>query len=253
MPRKAVVANLESLHREPYLTIISYPRPQKAEGQRRIRELRKLKITSLEFVGDTEISHLQVLGKGCVGIVVQALKKKERVALKIRRVDANRATMQHEAKLLAKANSEGVGPELLGVSRNSLLTRFVDGVLLPEWVKRTKGKKRLRRTFREALEQCWRLDEIGLDHGELSHAPKHIIIDETDKPVIVDFESASLKRRPANVTSLCQFLFIGSEVAKNVAKKLGGIDKDALVETLRQYKRSRTRGNFDNVLKVCDL
>jgi putative serine/threonine protein kinase len=253
MSSETVRADLEDLRREPYLTILCYPKPQKTMGQRRIRELRRLEITSLKFVGDKEISRLRVLGKGCVGVVVQAFKGKQRVALKIRRVDAARATMQMEAKLLAKANSEGVGPKLLGAAKDFLVTEFVDGILLPEWIKSTKRKKALRTVLRDALEQCWRLDGISLDHGELSHAPKHVIVDKADKPVIVDFESASVKRRPANVTSLCQFLFIGSETARSVAERLGRIGEDAVIEALRQYKRSKARRDFEKVLAACGL
>ena len=248
-----VTVALDRLGEEPYVSVLCYPKSTKAENRKRLEELKKLGVTALKFRGEKQISKLHVLGKGCVGIVVRAFKKNEQVALKIRRVDADRATMQHEAKLLAKANSQHVGSELLGASRNFLLTRFADGLLLPEWFEKTRGRARIRSVLRNVLEQSWRLDAIGLDHGELSHAPKHIIIGETDKPVIVDFETASLERRPANVTSLCQFLFIGSETARTVAKKLGGIDKDALVEALRQYKRDRIRGNFDNVLSVCGL
>jgi len=93
----------------------------------------------------------------------------------------------------------------------------------------------------------------GLDHGELSHAPKHIIVDKSDMSFIVDFETASLNRKPSNVTSICQFLFISGLVAKKVAEKLGGKNKKAIVEALRRYKNDRKRGNFENVLEACDL
>jgi putative serine/threonine protein kinase len=92
-----------------------------------------------------------------------------------------------------------------------------------------------------------------LDHGELSRAPKHLIISRQDRPFIVDFESASLNRRPANVTSVCQFLFIGSETAKQVIKKLGVKDKKAIAKALRRYKNEKSFKNFCNVLHVCGL
>jgi putative serine/threonine protein kinase len=131
--------------------------------------------------------------------------------------------------------------------------QFVDGVLLPDWLERKKAQAKVRRMLREILEQCWRLDENGLDHGELSHAPKHVIVDKKGKPVIVDFETSSLNRKPSNVTSACQFLFVGSETAKKMAQILGEIDKEAIIQALRRYKKSRMHENFTGVLAACGL
>jgi len=161
--------------------------------------------------------------------------------------------MQREAEMLSNANSVEVGPELLGVSKNFLLMRFIDGSVLPEWLERFKGRKLMKHVFRDVLDQCSRLDTIHLDHGELSHAPKHIIVDKSGKPFIVDFETASLNRRPSNVTSICQFLFIGGFVAEKIREKLGGIDEKAIVKALRLYKSGRTHENFEFVLRACDL
>lgn len=158
--------------------------------------------------------------------------------------------------MLKKANSVEVGPKLLDTSENFLLMKFIKGPLLFQWISTLRGrgtKARIRKVLRDILEQCWRLDKIGLDHGELSKAPKHIIVDEKDKPQIVDFETASVNRRVSNVTSMCQYLFIGSEVAKIVKRKLSYINMDTLIEPLRNYKKRRSRQNFESILKVCKL
>jgi len=251
--KTALTVNTEKLSEEPYASIICYPRPSKVELKKRLRELQNLRIEALEFTGTKEVFNIPVLGKGCVGIVTIAYRNGEKVALKIRRIDADRARMQQEAEMLRQANSVHVGPRLLGVSKNFLLMQFIDGDLLPEWLDKRRGKALVRKVLREVLEQCWRLDVAGLDHGELSWAPKHIIIDKKNVPFIVDFETASLNRRPSNVTSICQFLLIGGIVAKKVVEKLGVKDKKAIVEALRRYKNDRTHENFENVLEVCDL
>ena len=243
----------ENLLEEPYASIICYPQANKAELKKRIEELSKLGVEALDLVGEKRILNVSVLGKGCVGIVVLAYGNCGRMALKIRRVDADRAGMQREAKLLQKANSVGVGPKLLGVSRNFLLMEFIEGVLLVDWLKIKRTKKLVRKVLLEVLKQCWSLDRIGLDHGELSHAPKHVIVNKEDKPVIVDFESASLNRRPSNVTSICQFLFLGDEPAKILAKKLGTVDRETVFEALRRYKNDRTFENFETVLTAFGL
>jgi putative serine/threonine protein kinase len=244
---------VERLIEEPYASVICYPRATKAELRRRIKELQRLGIDTLEFVGEKHVSNVRVIGKGCVGVVVSAYKNRCRMALKIRRVDADRAEMQQEAKLLKKANSLHVGPRMLAVSRNFLCMEFIDGVPLQAWLNRKTSRARISMVLRKILDQCWRLDNINMDHGELSHAPKHVMITRQDEPVIVDFESASLNRRPANVTSICQFLFIGSQTAEEISRKLGQRDKKLVAEALRHYKSEGTSRSFLRVLSVCGL
>ncbi len=244
---------IEKLGEEPYASIICYPKPSKTELRKRLRELQKLGVSALNFTGDKLAFNVPVLGKGCVGIVVLACRNGKTVALKIRRVDADRLRMQHEAEMLEKANLACVGPKLLDVSNNFLLMQFVDGCLLPIWLERRRGKVKMTMVLRDVLEQCWRLDEAGLDHGEISHAPKHIIIDKRGKPFIVDFETASVNRRPSNVTAICQYLFISGEVVEKLAGTLGKEDSEAIVETLRSYKHERTREHFERILEACGL
>src|SRR5208337_4386743 len=208
----------------PYAQILCYPKPEKGELKKRLKELGTLGITALEFRGPKRVSNVIVLGKGCVGIVLVAHANNKKAALKVRRLDADRQMMRHEAEMLEKANTVKVGPKLLGYTGNMVLMQFVNGFLLPEWLRKRVGKVQVQKVLHELLEQCWLLDSIGLDHGELSHAPKHVIVDRANRPVIVDFETASVNRRPANVTSICQFLFI-SDIAREVAGKIGEKDK----------------------------
>jgi putative serine/threonine protein kinase len=210
----------------------------------------------LEFIGEKNAFNVPVLGKGCVGIVVRALLEKKGVALKIRRVDADRVGMQREAEMLKTANKVDVGPKLISNSENFLLMEFVEGSLLPEWIEKLKGKgtrNQIRQVLYSILEQCWRLDAIGLDHGELSRAPKHVIIDRDNKPHIIDFETASLQRHVSNVTSICQYLFIGSQTAKTIQRKLGKINQETLRTNLKKYKQNRTKENLNKILHVCKL
>ena len=242
----------ENLKIEPYASVLCYPKASEAELESRLEELREHGVEAVEFTGDASAFNVPVLGKGFVGIVVTAHLDGQRAALKIRRVDADRTGLEHEAQMLAKANSVQVGPSLMGVSRNFLIMQLVDGWLLPEWLDVHKEKEQVRGVLGEVLEQCWRLDSIRLDHGELSKAPKHIIISKQHKPFLVDFETASVNRKPANVTSVCQFLFTShGAVAKAVAAVLGEVNRAEVIDSLRRYKNERKRESFDGVLQVC--
>ena len=244
--------SINKLTKEPYATIICYPTTPEAELTRRLRQLRELGITALEFTGPKQIRGLNVQGKGCVGIVTIAYRKGEKVALKIRRTDADRKTMLREARLLKRANQTNIGPILLDASKNFLIMQFIDGELLPQWLQKAKSKTQTGKVFRNMLEQCWKLDMAGLDHGELSHAPKHIIIDKKNNPVLIDFETASLNRRPSNVTSICQYLFI-SKARPEHTYRLNQTGEETLIRSLRNYKKNKTQENYVKILESCGL
>lgn len=243
---------LNELRERKYSQVICYPKCELKELERRLKELEKVRVKAIEFTGRKQINQIPVLGKGCVGIVVIAYTKLGRAALKIRRVDADRKGMFHEAEMLRRANAVYVGPRLLDVSENFLLMDFIEGIQFPQWVESIggfDGRSRTRLVLREVLDQCYRLDEAGLDHGELSNAQKHIIVDANDFPCLVDFETASVKRKVSNVTSICQYLFFKSQVAEKVRESLEGIDREELLQALRTYKRKKIRSNFEEILE----
>ncbi|MCW4052432.1 MAG: protein kinase [Candidatus Bathyarchaeota archaeon] len=235
---------------------ICYPHCTLEDVEQRICELRELGIELIEFTGKNHIKGLAVVGKGCVGIVVVAYRHGKQVALKTRRTDASRSTMHHEASMLEKANTVNVGPTFLGETQNCLLMEYVEGSLLPEWLKKhdqRNNKKKVQHVLHSIMEQARRLDKAGLDHGELSNGSKHIIVKSDNVPVILDFESGSVSRRVSNVTSVSNFLFVGSSVAKIVEKILESIDRDHLMEALKIYKGSKTSTNFAEILRRCRL
>jgi putative serine/threonine protein kinase len=247
---------MKRLHEDRYRQVLCYPKYDSKEMRKRLKELKKLGVKAVEFTGDKMAFDVPVLGKGHVGIVVAVYTSFGKGALKLRRVDADRSGMQHEAEMLRRANATHVGPRLLDVTDNFLLMEFIEGTLLPQWVEALRGKgarSRIRRVLRAVLEQCFRLDEAGLDHGELSRAPKHIIVDADDGPHLVDFETASINRRVSNVTSICQYLFIGSQTAKTMKRKLCEVNEKELITALRNYKHERTRENIKKILDTCRL
>jgi putative serine/threonine protein kinase len=246
------VVSLKGISENKHGQILCYPRCEQEELGRRLKELERLGVQTLEFMGEKNVFDVPVLGKGCVGVVVVAYTNSGRAALKIRRVDADRKGMFHEGEMLNRANAIDVGPKLLEISENFLLMELVEGTHFPEWIKSMEGREeqwRVRLVLKDILEQCYRLDEAGLDHGELSNAPKHIIVDADDRPHLIDFETASINRRVSNVTSVCQYLFLGSQIADKVKEKRGEVDEKELINALRTYKRERTRENFEKILE----
>ena len=247
--------SIEKFSDEPYSKILGYPKATSRQIRSRINELEKLKIKSISFTGPTTLGNLAILGKGYVGVVVLAKKGSKQVALKIRRTDSQRNEMRNEAVLLKLANSVNVGPKMFVVSKNFLVMEYLEGIKIIEWVNALKGKgsvKKLKSTIRNVLEDCYRLDQIGLDHGELSNISKHVIVGKT-KSTLIDFESSSTKRRPSNVTSITQAIFIGSGIAKKVQKIYKNPSKVKIIKALKQYKQEKTQVNFEKLLKILKL
>jgi putative serine/threonine protein kinase len=123
---------------------------------------------------------------------------------------------------------------------------YIPGQNIVEWVGDTTKKSKVRSVTRAILEQCFRLDRAGLDHGELSRLTRHIIV--SDSSYIIDFESASTTRKTSNVTAAAQSIFLYGIVANKVKKILGNTDREKVIHALRSYKHFHTRANFDAVL-----
>ncbi len=245
---------LGKLAKEPYSLVLGYPRATRAELLRRISELRKLGIKTVSFEGPTLLNNIPVLGKGYVGVVILSKQKKIDVALKIRRIDSSRSEMKSEAKFLKLANKVNVGPKLINSSNNFIVMEYIEGKKIIDWVKELKGRgsaAKLRNVIKKVLEDCYNLDRINLDHGELSYIHKHVIVGKF--PCIIDFESASTNRRTSNVTSANQGIFIGSGLANIVKKIIKSPNKKELIGSLKKYKHDQSRKNFDQVLKVLGL
>lgn len=234
-------------------TVLCYPRPTDSEVSSRIKELQELGVDALLLRGRTKIAMIPVLGKGHVGVVVAAVHKGREVALKIRRVDADRETMHSEAEMLRKANSLSVGPQLLGRSDNFLLMELVEGKNLREWLGGEMDAVQVRRVLRELLEQCRRLDEGRIDHGELSRAHRHVVVTASGQARLIDFETASMSRRASNVTSIAHYLFFNKENSEAVQRVLGEIDVIGLQSKLGRYKKDPTEESFKEILEYAHL
>ena len=240
---------------EPYSKILGYPKATSRQITSRIKELEKLKIKSISLIGPTTLGKLAILGKGYVGVVVLAKKGNKQVALKIRRTDSQRKDMKNESVLLKLVNTIDVGPKIFDNSKNFLVMEYLEGEKISDWVNSLKGvgsSKKFKSTVKKILEDCYRLDKLGFDHGELSNVSKHVIVGKM-KSTLIDFESSSTKRIPSNVTAITQAFFIGSGIAKKAQKIYKNPSKEKIIEALKRYKKEKTDENFENLLKILKL
>jgi len=239
---------IRKLREKPYSNILCFPKPTKRQIDNRVNELKRLGITSVKFFGPVQIQGLDVLGKGYVGVVILGKKQNKIFALKIRRIDSQRNKLTDEAKLLKIANKIGVGPQLISSSKNFLVMEYITGTKIINWVKDEKfSSKTLRIIIKKILFDCFRLDQLGLDHGELSVLDKHVLV-TNKKPTIIDFESSSVNRKTSNVSSAVQAILIGTGLSKIIRKKITLPKKNIIINSVRNYKKIKTEDSFNELL-----
>ena len=251
---KQSFVKISKITEPPYSDIWVYPKGTKAQIKSRIKELKSLGVESVSFQGELQVGTISILGKGYVGIVVLGKIGRKKVAVKIRRSDSPRKNLKKEAELLKITNRSNVGPKLVGFSKNFLVMEYLEGKKIRDWVANLKKKgssQQLKIIIKKILEDCYSLDMIGLDHGELSNISKHVIVGK--KTTIIDFESSSTGRKVSNVTSATQALCIGSGISKIIGRIYKIPKKEKMISVLREYKQKQTRDSFEKLLDILKL
>jgi putative serine/threonine protein kinase len=151
--------------------------------------------------------------------------KGKKFAVKLERFDSPRKDqVEREARNLMKVNRERIGPKLVAWSKKerALLLEYVEGPTFSAWLlEKHPAKKEVKKVVKALLRQAKKLDCMHLDHGQLAGKGKNILVRKA-LPVILDFEKASEKRKPHNVSQLKAFLFCNphSAIAKKVREKM---------------------------------
>ncbi len=245
---------LDQLLTHPCGYLIHWPIWDAGAAEAKIEELKSMGVEALVFEGPHIIETIPVLGKGNTSIVFKALRRDGAYAVKIRRSDADRVGFAEEARLLKAANDAGVGPRLVAWGKEALVMELIEGPYLSDWIKRLSpaDARVLRGVFHQLVDQARKLDEAGLDHGELVRLRRHIMM-RGFEPVIIDFESASTGRRVANVTTVIQSLFLNTKASLVVERLIGLPDREALLAALREYRREMNAVNYRALLLAAGL
>ncbi|HET9774080.1 MAG TPA: hypothetical protein VFP25_03755 [Nitrososphaeraceae archaeon] len=237
--------------------LISYPKFDHFVYQERIKQLIELGVAEIILSGPTKIDKLDILGKGHSGIVVKVnTNRGENLALKIRRTDSPRTNSHEEAKMMIIANLLDIGPKFVDQKKDFILMELIDGQKISVWIdghsnyNNLISKEAVKKAINEILEQCYHLDGIYLDHGELTRIDNHIIISYEKKVVIIDFESSSINRKTTNVTSVTHSLILGGLLAKKIKKILDFNKENLMVENLREYKKEKNKKNFEKIIAL---
>jgi putative serine/threonine protein kinase len=232
---------------------LCWPVFDKEAAEDRITQLRGLGVDSVALGGPHRVLGYLILGKGHVGVVIRAMFQGREVALKCRRTDSDRKTMDNEAKLLRKANESGVGPLIFAHSMDFIVMEKLVGPYFGDWARDNIEKTdEIRKNVSIIIGIARKLDVARIDHGELTKIRRHFIVTDGG-PRVIDFESSSLGRIPQNLTCTVQSMFLHTKFSNVLAQAYSMPGKDELLEVLRSYKKNPDEENYRGILRVINL
>lgn len=207
----------------------------------RIQELFSIGIEKFVFEGDTQICNYKILGKGTNSLVIKCVYRSKDAVVKILRLDSNRTSLELEADILKRIESLGLAPKIYVYREWFIVEEYIHGESFIKYTKRLPNIsiRDVYLVIKDLLCKAIILDNVRVDHGELSRPKKHIVISPNNKVFFIDFESASTSRNPKNLTSILQYL-LHHEVWRPLLFKFTGITSiDAFYSILKEYKKSR--------------
>ncbi len=189
-----------------------------------------------EFMKRKGVEDLTFYSKGTTSLIFIGRYREKRVIVKLERKDAPRKNFKREAEILKLLEGHDITPELIDYGiiggKEYLVREFAEGEpLLYADVEKHH--------LIEIAKKTHKLDVLGIDHGQIQGG-KHIIIGKS--VWIIDFEKASTRRKPKNLTSAMAMLFLNENaISKRIREKFE-INIEFLSElrkALKEYKENR--------------
>lgn len=229
--------------------VLCFPRERCASKilEYRVNVLKKYCIETIIEYGKPFLGY-PILGKGYSSIIVLALTTtKQLIALKIRRLDSRRSSLEYEGMILDYLNPTRIPPAIVFWTRDFIgmepilctsIEKYLDELLL------SKNINELKFIIRRILSALYLIDQMEIDHGELNRPYNHIFYCYDTKEVkIIDWESARPSSKPHNFTMFTSWIFYRYK-RKNEVVDLLGVSREEVIEKLREYKHGKTTSVF---------
>ena len=230
--------------------VLCYPKANSECCRRRISFLKKHGINSIVSYGSKIVGKLRVIDIGYSSIIVLALTDKDEiVALKLLRRDSRRNSLSHECNITLMASKLGVSPRIYTCNDEIIVLEFIDGTPLAYIMTNITNSLNDHSTYtnilktwlKAAIYKAYLLDIHGIDHGELSRPYKHILISPRGV-FIIDYESASTRRKTTNVTSIVSGLLIRENKLTLAIRSILGLDDESINEIILILKEYKNKG-----------
>jgi len=191
------------------------------------------RLASLEALGVERVC--TVIGKGHTGVILAGLYRGSIVAVKVRRLDSRRGSLEGEAARLARASRHGASPRPHAWDRNAIVMDLVEGPLLGEALHRDPL-----RAVEASLDAARALDTAGILHHEIHRPWRNVVFTGSHlrAAVVIDLDSAGEGCGNA------------SRIVSGLASRLPALRGESVVEALRAYKRSCSRRAYEDLKKA---
>ena len=199
---------------------------------------------------------LSYLGKGTNFVALLLRQNGNKMVVKIEKDDqCAKNAARKEAYFLSHLNKYGLGPKLYfyDEKKRFLIEEFLEGDFIIDFVLREKDPVKIREVVLKSLCKAYKMDTIGVIHGQL-HLPKRHIIVTSSGPRFLDFDKGVFSKRGKNLTQLVQFFFLNpkSAVRRRVLEVFNLSEEDIapLFNLLKEYKNVKERPRiFNKVLR----
>jgi len=218
-------------------------------------------ITKTDLLRELEVKRveeLHFLAQGKRGVIYKGIQQKAelvkthfakqeiiQVAVKTKREDSQAmGRIENEANWLKKLNQKGIGPKLLFSAELYFAYKFVEGILILDWIQ-DATKEEVLDVFKDLLNQCFTMDQLQVNKEEMHHPQKHIFITKGNKPVMIDFERCNHTDKPKNVTQFVEFI---ARMKEELRKKGINVDQDQLRELSKEYKQNPNKASLETII-----
>lgn len=199
----------------------------------------------LKELESKNLKDLHFLAKGKRGLVFSGKFQNKKIAIKITHPKSQAFNrIENEAHWLKILNPKKIGPKIFFSGNNYLVMEFVDGTRILDWISGQK-KDEIKILIQKIFQQCFILDQLGVNKKELHHPVKHIIVNKQNHPVMIDFERCKRTLDVRNVTQLVEFL---SRNKSFLEEKNFKIDIETLRKLANDYKKEIGYSRLEKIL-----
>ncbi len=227
---------------EKCIEAICYPSAWHPQCAQRIKVLRDMGIEAILSYGPHRLSKkLSIIGKGHAAVVLLAKHASlGLVAIKIRRFDSKRSSLELEGKILEIARDTGFVPKVYAYTHDFIIREFIDGITIRDYIPQASHEE-LKLLVISMIKGFAKLDSLGIDVEEVSKPLTQVIVEclNPSRPKLIDLESARMSKRS---TSLTRFLgFLARVVNGKHVYELLGMSEEKFMrirELANRYKKA---------------
>ncbi len=190
-----------------------------------------------------QIENLETVGKGWRGIVYRGKFKGKDLAFKVASEKQFIPNIQKEGKILQTVNIYGIGGKLFLTGEDFIAYQFIQGNPLKKVINEKNGKI----IISQLLKQARILDKLGINKEEMHRPYTNVLVDNSLKVYLIDFERAKQGKNIQNVNQLLQFILIEGY------RYLPPFDREKLIELAKIYKKNKTEENFKKILSMLGI